>query len=853
MRRKNISFLTIASGVIIMIQALLLASCNLFIEDEQDEGFVPTNVPVHTGWGYDEPVDVSNDYCKMVFQYNSNVNVLSDEAKSYIIKSRIDSTGRVGYIDFDIKTPKELLPVTGEIVLSGISSKLPEGMAHHVLVGNEWHGVYRVFTCAAQFEDMFKQVDFDMDVSKALVVQGLAEESITDSTKARQTRIADEVLMDGEKRIKEKFPIILSLNLSPENNPATKDGKMYVTGSVSITSKNEIPSDNTLDMDMLIRARALKINDDVQIPFGIHIDVDYDYQPNLEIKGSGSLVWTLMNKDDIFPATWLIPLGDLPIVIKACCGFKINLGISLTSSFQMRSRLSGHAIRDIDIQQIRDYDNPVSRIASLAKDLTKWKLNYDKCYFTTSNWNGVSGSIWLEIILSPGAGLFIAEESIRAMIAPKFEGGFEDFIIQSEISDYGQRFQNNEGIYGKFDLGIGAAFTSASAFFTSMLRYQRIAGNSLSTLKAYVATFFSDETTDEDESSGIGDAVDLLVSELQSSSTDEIANGDRAIHTEALTFGPVYMGDIELFGLKDIANKWSKSTPWLPKMKDNSWKWEKNAYTRDMETNEYARCLRMSYRIEEPGCICKWEPLTPCMLITDKDYHFKYIAFQPTTRITDSFFEPFDFDKYGRIVYSLDQDKLPKTGNLKVFPGYYRGNIDDLSAEQITQINNGESSAYSDFVFDKEQIVNIFTPPTVKLKSIKCEKTEELGVTAEYPVERTFFVRWEISGKDYVADTGVSWSGKKLKDKHTKVAVTTEGDNSNGAVTYSVRIVVKYSVNTAAEAAAEKIKMRPFLHIQSNASEDLSYVGGPAYEDIIPDGATIVFDSNGNAASIHYE
>ena len=853
MRRKSISFLTIVSGVFILMQALLLASCNLFIEDELDEGLDTTNVPVHTGWGYDEPVDVSNEYCKMVFQYNSNVNVLSEEAKGYIIKSRIDSTGRVGYIDFNINTPKELLPMPGEIILSGINNKIPEGMAHHVLVGSEWHGVYRIFTCAAQFEDLFKQVDFDMDISKALLVQGLAEESIADSAKARQTRIFDETLMDGEKRIKEKFPIILALNLSPENNPSTKDGKMYVTGSVSITSKNELPGDNVLDMDMLIRARALKVNDDIQIPFGIHIDVDYDYQPNVEINGSGSLVWTLVNKGDIFPATWLIPLGDLPIVLKACCGFKINLGISLTSDFQMRSRLSGHAIREIDIQQIKDYDNPVSRIASLAKDMTKWKLNHDKCYISTSNWSGVSGSIWLEVILSPGAGLYIAEESIRAMIAPKFEAGFQDFTIQSEISDYGERFKNNEGLYGKFDLGIGAAFTSASAFFTSMLRYQRIAGNSLSTLKAYMVTFFSDETTDEDESSGLGNAVDLLVSELQSSSTDDISNGNRSIHTEALTFGPVYMSDIELFGLSEIAAKWRGTTPWLPKMKDNSWKWEKNVYARDMESNEYARCLRMSYNIEEPGLICKWEPLTPCLLITDNNYHFKYIAIQPTMRITDSFFEPFDFDNFGRVVYTLDQDKLPKTGNLKVFPGYYRGNINDLSAEQMTQINSGESSAYSDFVFDKEQTVNIFTPPTVKLKSIKCEKTEELGVTAEYPVERTYYVRWEISGKDYVADTGVTWKGKKIKDKHTKVAVTTEGDTSNGAATYGVRIVVKYSVNTAAEAAAEKIMMRPFLHIQSNASEDLSYVGGPAYEDIIPDGATILFDNYGNASSIHYE
>ena len=136
----------------------LLASCNLFIDDDytDENGF--KNVPVHEGNGYDAPVTVNDNGCEVTYQYNSDVRVLDDTEQRYIVKAQMDPAGAFMEIHFSKNTPDDLLPVPGEVLLSTVTGKFPWGCNHRVQYRVDEDGVYKYIAFTAMLEETFKEL-----------------------------------------------------------------------------------------------------------------------------------------------------------------------------------------------------------------------------------------------------------------------------------------------------------------------------------------------------------------------------------------------------------------------------------------------------------------------------------------------------------------------------------------------------------------------------------------------------------------------------------------------------------------------------------------------------------------------
>ena len=76
-RNNSSSVITKTIRFLCGLTVLTLAACNLFIEDDEEW---KADVPVHTGYGYDEPVTENGEFYDLKYQFNSNVNILSDDA-----------------------------------------------------------------------------------------------------------------------------------------------------------------------------------------------------------------------------------------------------------------------------------------------------------------------------------------------------------------------------------------------------------------------------------------------------------------------------------------------------------------------------------------------------------------------------------------------------------------------------------------------------------------------------------------------------------------------------------------------------------------------------------------------------
>jgi hypothetical protein len=145
---------------------VMLASCNLFIDDELDENSEFKNVPVHTGVGYDEPVTTNEGGCEVTYQYNSDVRVLSQEDQDrYIVYAAKDGANCFAEVHYSKNTPADKLPVPGEILLSTVTERFPWGCNHRVHYCIEEDNVYRYILGFAALDETFKELDINGNIS----------------------------------------------------------------------------------------------------------------------------------------------------------------------------------------------------------------------------------------------------------------------------------------------------------------------------------------------------------------------------------------------------------------------------------------------------------------------------------------------------------------------------------------------------------------------------------------------------------------------------------------------------------------------------------------------------------------
>lgn len=145
---------------------LAITSCNLFIEDEEqsdDYGF--TNVPEQSGKGYDEPVTTTEGDCEVTYQLKKTVRRLTTDDTSYITSVRQDDSGLFLEIHFSAQTPKELLPVRGQILVSTDVETFPMGCMHRVQTSEQRDGDYCYMATLADLEDTFEELDITGQLS----------------------------------------------------------------------------------------------------------------------------------------------------------------------------------------------------------------------------------------------------------------------------------------------------------------------------------------------------------------------------------------------------------------------------------------------------------------------------------------------------------------------------------------------------------------------------------------------------------------------------------------------------------------------------------------------------------------
>ena len=192
---------------------MLLVSCNLFIDDEFAIDAGNWEVPVHTGYGYDEPVTINDDGCVVTYQFNSDVRVVEEEEQDKYILGIDRSEGNgVIKIHYAASTPQELLPVPGEVLLSTATAKFPWGCNHRVEGRTMEDGNYVYLLTAATFDDTYKELCIDGSVTKGKSgvyydedYEPVAEEEMTSSSgqqEATQTR-ADGDVFGSDKITKE--------------------------------------------------------------------------------------------------------------------------------------------------------------------------------------------------------------------------------------------------------------------------------------------------------------------------------------------------------------------------------------------------------------------------------------------------------------------------------------------------------------------------------------------------------------------------------------------------------------------------------------------------------------------------
>lgn len=176
---------------------IFFSSCNLFIEDEEDQnGF--KGVPQHTGEGYDAPVTVEQGDATVTYQFNDNVRQLKGEVLKYIKHVEYDQTTALCEVHFDANTPEALLPVPGEILVSNEIETFPMGINHSVQSRYFEDGVYKCLCGFSRLEETFKQLDIDGHLDMGHEEYVSEGELITDEEQDQQTEASRRVSFDVE-------------------------------------------------------------------------------------------------------------------------------------------------------------------------------------------------------------------------------------------------------------------------------------------------------------------------------------------------------------------------------------------------------------------------------------------------------------------------------------------------------------------------------------------------------------------------------------------------------------------------------------------------------------------------------
>lgn len=706
---------------------LTFVACNLFIEDELDWR---EDIPVHTGYGYDEPVTENGEFYDLTYQLNSNVNILSDNALNYLRNVNMDNMNWIGVLDYDLNTPKELRPVRGEILFHDICDKIPEGMIHQVICATEMEGYYKVLVCVVPFEDLFKEIDMDVDLGKGLNLKGFgnpeepeeAEESEEDTSSleeadnhqnthsANSPRRADAVAEQWETtNINVKLPI----NFFKEWK-ITDNDKEEIKVGLNVHSKTEDNDDNSLKGKIAGHIKVYKVSDNVKIPFGLYLDVDATFQHNLDIDANFTAKATILHKQDVLPdaASITIPIAGVPVKFKFCLGVDITLENTINATGNIKCRLPLHLEYNKDLADLF-LGNFLSYL--LRNHGASCSIDKDKGYV------GLSASFGnktrFSIAWSPGVGLYTEKLSTRILVvAPDIKFNFNTPGIHAGLG-YGFDIRNHDGVEFKSSVGLGIQLwlpTDASSILNEIIDkiadWQKIIGYAA----AYVIAQKYEAETADDYIKSV-DKLNDWITKLKSPEKD----GYFVFSTDTVK---------NLFPLN-----WKKT--WAPTMEEqkNPFKFRKEYEKPPIRNEDF---LHVEYTIDSIGILPIVEPFKPCLMITDKYYNFQKLVFNKNTINKNT-----KLPKAGlKLEYDIAMSDLSPEADLYALPGFYTGDKEENSFK-----DGIPTSSRFAFYFDKQQLVNTKTPPNTRIKWIYNYENEDLSSTpGRYKKQRMFRVKWVV-------------------------------------------------------------------------------------------------------------
>ena len=133
-----------------LLAAALLTGCTLTMDEyeitEEDIGF-------------DEPATVETEYGNITYQYQDGVRAITKNVQDYIQLVEHDSI-----LYFAENTPSKWLPNVGDCLAAGCSRKLPYGLNHKVLSRENVGGFYKVVCTTASTDDIYKDLDINIDM-----------------------------------------------------------------------------------------------------------------------------------------------------------------------------------------------------------------------------------------------------------------------------------------------------------------------------------------------------------------------------------------------------------------------------------------------------------------------------------------------------------------------------------------------------------------------------------------------------------------------------------------------------------------------------------------------------------------
>ncbi|MBQ8128515.1 MAG: hypothetical protein IJ176_08970 [Prevotella sp.] len=185
-------------SVIALAATAMLASCNLFIEDEQEElthGLDLNKKTVYKGDGWSEPKTETGEGYTITYQYYDNVKLLDEETQRYIANIEVEENfGCLGIINFREDTPEAMLPRIGEIVTIRPNDEFPYGYYAEVMAAGFDEGYYCVATCAVDADKVFKYLGGE--ITSAAFQDAEIAQSRENTSTTRASGLAEEGAFD---------------------------------------------------------------------------------------------------------------------------------------------------------------------------------------------------------------------------------------------------------------------------------------------------------------------------------------------------------------------------------------------------------------------------------------------------------------------------------------------------------------------------------------------------------------------------------------------------------------------------------------------------------------------------------